>query len=303
MMGQALGWNDQTPWIDKAQDVVSLIGVVDPTGIADVANALVYGARGKFGDAAISLAGVVPLAGDSLKLTKFARGTAVAAKEGKAVARTAHVGAAAAKADVKVVGNARRAARQGSSVERLKQTAQVKVRRAAGRQLRSAEKIATGTGKVRGKVGEVYEKGKKYKKEFDRRFGDRNKEEPEAPDQATDTPDADQAEAPAQDVPPPKSAGRLARKTIDDEKPEQPPPPERAPLKMAGAKPVDASKSDDSEETAGPESGGGASKTPEAGKPMVPVDGKCPGEQTKTSTWGAKPGFKRCHGQTQGREH
>lgn len=333
--GKLLGWNEKTPWIDKAQDIVSLVGVVDPTGIADVANALVYGARGKFGDAAISLAGVVPVAGDSLKLLKFGRGAAKeAAVAGRAAARTEKVASVAAKADVRA---ARKAAREGSSLERLRQTADVTARRRIGRQGRTAQKALTGKGTLRGKAGKLdadlqktlgsgYQKAKSslqqgFRDQVDSFFGRGKKSPPDQADQPDDQ-GADQptgpeekkptppAAAEPQDVPPHKPEGPLARKTTDDPKPEQPAPepkqePKQRPATVTKKAPAKKAATAAASTPAAPASAptGGSQKTPRAGRPMVPVDEKCPPPTTKTSKWGVKPGFKRCHGQTANRKH
>lgn len=49
------------------------VGVVDPFGFADAANALAYAAEGRFKDAAISGLGLVPYAGDTAKAGRYAR--------------------------------------------------------------------------------------------------------------------------------------------------------------------------------------------------------------------------------------
>lgn len=51
--------------VDMAWDAA---GTVDPTGVVDLVNAGRYALKGRFGDAAISLAGVIPYAGDLAKL-------------------------------------------------------------------------------------------------------------------------------------------------------------------------------------------------------------------------------------------
>lgn len=305
MIGQALGWNDQTPWIDKAQDVVSLVGIVDPTGIADVSNAIVYGARGKGKEAAISLAGAaVPYAGDLAKLGKFARGTAKAAQEGRAVARTAHVGAAAAKADMHSIKAARDAAK-GSRTERI---VRAQAGRAVGRQGRTVAKAVTGTGKLRGQVGKLdTELGRRFGSRYEKgkaslQSGFRQKAQgafDAVKDAVAQKPEPTPPKAgEPQEVPPPKPEGRLVRKTVHDQKPVQASPETRAPAPSAPAKP-EATGS----KPAGPSKTGGLEKTPRAGKSLVPVDTKCPKPDTKTSKWGAKPGFKRCHPQSPNRAH
>lgn len=45
--------------------------MVDPTGLVDLSNAGLYAARGKWDDAALTAAGIVPYAGDAAKLAKL----------------------------------------------------------------------------------------------------------------------------------------------------------------------------------------------------------------------------------------
>jgi hypothetical protein len=55
-----------------AHTVLDAVGMVDPFGIADIANAGLYAAKGDWQNASISLAGaVIPYAGDALKLTRM----------------------------------------------------------------------------------------------------------------------------------------------------------------------------------------------------------------------------------------
>jgi len=56
---------------DVTQIGLDIVGIVDPTGIADLSNAAISVARGNFLDAAISVAGVLPLVGDAAKLGKL----------------------------------------------------------------------------------------------------------------------------------------------------------------------------------------------------------------------------------------
>lgn len=56
---------------DVGQIALDIVGIVDPTGIADLSNAGISIVRGNFLDAAISAAGVVPILGDAAKLGKL----------------------------------------------------------------------------------------------------------------------------------------------------------------------------------------------------------------------------------------
>lgn len=63
---------DRTELIaDVTQIGLDIVGIVDPTGIADISNAAISVARGNWLDAAISVAGVLPLVGDATKLGKL----------------------------------------------------------------------------------------------------------------------------------------------------------------------------------------------------------------------------------------
>lgn len=63
---------DRTELIaDVTQIGLDIVGIVDPTGIADISNAAISVARGNWLDAAISVAGVLPLVGDAAKLGKL----------------------------------------------------------------------------------------------------------------------------------------------------------------------------------------------------------------------------------------
>ena len=79
--------------IDTLQGAAEIAGVVDPSGIVDAGNAIVYAARGMldpkrrkehFSSAAISAAGILPYVGDLAKLSRFG---------GKAGAHAATTGA------------------------------------------------------------------------------------------------------------------------------------------------------------------------------------------------------------------
>lgn len=59
---------------DKATEVaLDVAGTVDPTGIVDTAHAAKLASEGRYTDAAITAAGVVPGVGDAAKIAKYAR--------------------------------------------------------------------------------------------------------------------------------------------------------------------------------------------------------------------------------------
>jgi len=58
---------------DKATEVaLDVAGTVDPTGIVDTAHAAKLASEGRYTDAAITAAGVVPGVGDAAKIAKYA---------------------------------------------------------------------------------------------------------------------------------------------------------------------------------------------------------------------------------------
>jgi len=59
---------------DRAGEMaLDVAGTVDPTGIVDVTHAAKLASEGRYTDAAITAAGVIPVAGDALKTIKYAR--------------------------------------------------------------------------------------------------------------------------------------------------------------------------------------------------------------------------------------
>ena len=64
---------DRALVLDATQIGIDLVGIVDPTGAADVAGAGLSVYRGDCAGAAISLVGLIPYAGDAAKLAKFGR--------------------------------------------------------------------------------------------------------------------------------------------------------------------------------------------------------------------------------------
>ena len=72
-LASAQGRADRRLILDATQIGIDLVGIVDPTGAADVACAGLSTARGDYAGAAISLIGLIPYAGDAAKLAKFGR--------------------------------------------------------------------------------------------------------------------------------------------------------------------------------------------------------------------------------------
>jgi len=61
-------------WLDRIQIGLDFAGMADPTPISDGVNAIIYGVRGRWSDAGISLAGAaLPYAGDAAKLARIAK--------------------------------------------------------------------------------------------------------------------------------------------------------------------------------------------------------------------------------------
>ncbi len=67
-------------WIDWAQGGLDGVGVLDPTGVSDAINALIYAGRGQWGNAAISGIAIAPYIGDIGKGGKYAAKGAKALK-------------------------------------------------------------------------------------------------------------------------------------------------------------------------------------------------------------------------------
>src|SRR5690606_16112813 len=60
-------------WIDNLQTTLDVAGIADPTGIADLTNAVIYVARGQLGNAAISAMGILPYVGDLGKAKRLGK--------------------------------------------------------------------------------------------------------------------------------------------------------------------------------------------------------------------------------------
>ena len=65
------GSSPSTGVIDGIQTSLDVVGLADPTGIADGVNAIVYVLRGRWGDAAISGMGILPYVGDLGKVGRL----------------------------------------------------------------------------------------------------------------------------------------------------------------------------------------------------------------------------------------
>lgn len=66
--------NPKAPlFIDLAQLALDLAGIIDPTGVTDVSSGAISLARGRFLDAGISAASLVPYVGDAAKFGKMPR--------------------------------------------------------------------------------------------------------------------------------------------------------------------------------------------------------------------------------------
>jgi hypothetical protein len=76
------GVNPVDSWADVVQDILNLVGVVDPTGVVDVVNAVGYALRGKWGSAAVTALGIIPYVGDVAKAGKAGHAVAALAKQG-----------------------------------------------------------------------------------------------------------------------------------------------------------------------------------------------------------------------------
>jgi hypothetical protein len=295
--GKTLGWNKKTNWLDRAQDVVDIIGVIDPTGIADAANALGYAARGKWGQAGISALGIIPYAGDVFKLGKYAaRGGKVASKGAKVAPELMHaaqvaerkIAAKTAEREVAktAVQGAEVAAKTGSKLSRavekgkglyrrgkdLYQKAQPYIQRGkeAQEKIQGRRDAEGGTAqpnaltRVRQAADKAAAAVDKVQDVVDQ--GRKMMGGPEAPQGGAGAPQ----EAP--------QGGQEAPKAAEPKT--QAPAPQKAPEPQQG----------------------GITRTP-SGTPLAPVSGKCPAPETKTSVWGAPAGMKRCHPQTPGRSH
>jgi hypothetical protein len=81
--------NPVDSWADVVQDILDLVGVVDPTGVVDVVNAVGYALRGKWGSAAVTALGIIPYVGDVAKAGKAGHAVALATRGARQVARGA----------------------------------------------------------------------------------------------------------------------------------------------------------------------------------------------------------------------
>ena len=319
LLGGALGWNKETSWLDRAQDVVDVIGVFDPTGIADAANALGYAARGKWGAAAVSALGIIPYAGDVGKLGKWA------ARAMKGVGKTA-------KAAPRIV-DAAQIVEKGAA-----KMAEKRAAKAAGKAVVQGGEATAKAGGRFGKVKQAVQKGKDaYKKaepyikrgrEAQEKIQGRRDAEAqragEAPKSnalsrlrgaagaASGTVGAGQAAygqgreaygnasgavgqakkayqaAKAGDI---GGAFNAAKGAVSQGR-------EAYGQGRAAVSKGRAAVSKGHAAFSQASGGGGGKKATE-----IPVAAKCTGSDNKTSTDGATPGYKRCNRQTPGRDH
>jgi hypothetical protein len=323
-IGRALGWDKNSTLISRAQDTLDVVGVIDPTGVADATNALGYLAQGKFGDAAVSAAGIVPYVGDVGKLGKWGARGAKTAKRAK------------------IAGKEARLSGKGATIGG----------RAAAKGAEAGGKVATKTSRF-AKAKELYGRGKAlfgrakgaHGKIQDRKAS-RGQEAPPPPPpqrspgepegavgklkgayarlqafrQARKAKSQDQGAPPSQQRPgEPEGAAEMQRKLPGDDKPQdtassRPAPPQQterpqsAPDELAA--PPSAEGDVKEAPTAPPpsEPSGPPGSIPSAGKHgikqvTVGADAQCPAPQNKSSFFGAQPGKKRCHDQTPGRKH
>jgi len=96
-LGGMFGWDGDTSTSDKVLDTLDLIGIVDPTGLADATAAIGHLASGDIGAAAISAAGIVPFLGDIGKVGKWGARGAKTVKRARMVGKEARLASKEAK--------------------------------------------------------------------------------------------------------------------------------------------------------------------------------------------------------------
>ena len=269
-LGQMLGWDKSTKAIDRIQDVVDVIGIVDPTGVADAANAVGYAARGEWGSAAASVAGLIPVVGDA-----FGKGAKYGGRLAKAGSKAAHLEKAAAHV----------------------------VEKRAGKFAKAKKVISQGK--------EAYDRTKGAYDKIQARKQARGQGAPlpgpdaDGPPPRTPLVSPAAAQPAAQQVAPAQAPGLMNRAQGVYNKFQSARGSEagQAVEKHARAWAGKAAQGQTS-----PAAGSGAGSSGGAirggGKATeVPIDGDCPGANTKTSTFRASPGKKRCSPQTPGRDH
>lgn len=62
---------EKSRWVDWLQGVLDVGGTFEPTPFCDIANALISAGRGNWGDAGLTICGVVPYVGDAAKAGKY----------------------------------------------------------------------------------------------------------------------------------------------------------------------------------------------------------------------------------------
>ena len=68
----APGEEGRTPTREEVHMALDAVGVVDPTGVVDTANAAMYLTEGQYRDAGLTFLGVIPILGDTAKGAKYA---------------------------------------------------------------------------------------------------------------------------------------------------------------------------------------------------------------------------------------
>lgn len=312
-LGKMLGWGKDTSFMDRVQDTVSMVGVVDPTGLADGANALAYAGRGKFKDAAISAMGMIPYLGDAAKLTKLGKGAklgARGAKLAKAEKQAAKLGKArqVQRAAAGGGGGLGQMAKQAFGNSRFVRGAKAKVGRALGRQGRTAGKFVTGQGKLRGKAGRLNQRVQDFRKSEigqrvekgikDKFSGGGGQGQPQG--SAGSEKPQQQPQQPQQPQPQPQQPQRPAGGPLQrrDKQPQR----AEAPAPSGGGSSAGGGSGGGAAPPKPSAGGGGGSSQGPRGATIVPVDAKCPTPKTKSSTHRAGGG-KRCNKQTIPRDH
>jgi len=286
LVGGALGWNEKTSWLDRAQDVVDVIGVIDPTGVADAANALGYAARGKWGDAAVSALGVIPYVGDAGKIVKWGARASKAGKTAKKSSMLAKAAKFVEKGAAKMAEKRAAKAAGKVAVHGAEKAAAKTAAKPAGKFARAKE--------FYGKGKEIYGRGKEAHDRIQARKAAREGGAPEQPPERSPiaTPTPEEPVAPRPDTT--ADLGRRGTGPLSGEAPAPSlAPPDPGPLAKA-------------REAERPLSGPAAKGTPggasrgDQGSTQVPVDADCPEGKPTSSKWGAKEGHKRCNKGTPG---
>jgi len=337
-LGSMFGWDKDTSTSDKALDTLDLIGIVDPTGVADATAAIGHLASGDVGSAIISAAGIVPYIGDIGKVGKWgARGSKaikqarVAGKESRLAGKAGAVAAAKPSRFTR----AKEMFSKGKNFFGRAKDAHGKIQGRKADRSQGAPASRQQPPQGQGKPGGV---GGKLRGAYDRLQAFRQSRKAKVPP-------ARKATGPLSgDAPPPSLAppdpGPLARDREAAQQVGDPPPNASLQRKLPGDdKPQDtaASRPGPPVQVGRPQSSGDALDAPPSGQGEVPpssdpsgpplgdndapqittssprgrrgnikqitvgADETCPAPQNKSSFFGTTG--KRCHDQTPGRKH